>query len=174
MMTTPRVSLTPATPDDATVVGNLLQLYAHDLSAVFGLELGPDGRFSYPALALYWTEPARRFAFLIRDDGRLAGFVLATRGSPADDDPTTLDVAEFFIARRWRRGGVGRAAAQLLWERMPGLWTVRVSEGNALGLAFWEDAIARYAGRGATRRAQPGTPHPWRVFTFASRRSDGA
>ena len=36
-----------------------------------------------------------------------------------------LDVAEFFVLRRYRRSGVGRSAAFLIWKHFPGTWTVR-------------------------------------------------
>jgi predicted acetyltransferase len=105
------VALEVATPRDASVLSNLLELYAYDLSEIFPLELQPDGRFDYEQLPLYWSEPDRRFPFLIRCDARLAGFALVTRGSPASDDPADFDVAEFFVLRRYRRRGVGRQAA---------------------------------------------------------------
>jgi predicted acetyltransferase len=57
---------------DAPVLSNLLKLYAHDLSAVFALELGANGRYGYEKLPLYWSEPERRFPFLIRAGARLA------------------------------------------------------------------------------------------------------
>lgn len=65
----PPVTLDAAAPNDATLFGNLMELYIHDLSAVFpDVMLGPDGRFGYPKLPLYWSEPDRRFPFLIRCD----------------------------------------------------------------------------------------------------------
>jgi predicted acetyltransferase len=84
-----------ATLSEAPLLANLLELYLHDLSVAFpAIQLGADGRFGYPWLPLYWSEPERRFPFLIREAGRVAGFALATRGSPASDDPTVFDVAE--------------------------------------------------------------------------------
>ena len=163
------VSLDAATLADAGVLSNLLELYIHDLSAAFpGVELGSDGRFGYGKLELYWSEPESRFPFLIKRDGRVVGFALATRGSPASDDPTVFDVAEFFVIRRYRRSGVGRRAAALLWRRLPGKWIVRVSERNAAAVPFWAGAIARFAGGAATESRLPGTPHAWRVFSFVS------
>ncbi|WP_437937564.1 GNAT family N-acetyltransferase [Sorangium sp. So ce341] len=163
------VALEEATSADAPLLSNLLELYIHDLSDVFpGLHLGPDGRFGYDKLPLYWSERERRFAFVIRYDGRVAGFVLATRGSPAADNPDVLDVAEFFVLRRYRRSGVGRRAAVLLWQRFPGEWTVRVSEGNAGALAFWRGVVTELTGGAATETTRPGRPHPWRVFSFES------
>src|SRR6185295_340586 len=165
------VSLDVAPSSDAGLLANLLELYVHDLSEVFPLiELGTDGRFGYDPLPLYWSEPERRFPFLIRCGGRVAGFVLVTRGSPASDDPDVFDVAEFFILRRYRRCGVGRFAAFLVWNRLPGRWIVRVSEGNTDALPFWAGVIAEYTGGAVTQFARQGLPHAWRVFSFESPR----
>ncbi|MFI5364444.1 MAG: GNAT family N-acetyltransferase [Candidatus Binatia bacterium] len=162
------VALDVATPRDAVLLSNLLELYAHDLSEAFALELGADGRFGYAKLPLYWSEPERRFPFLIRCGTRVVGFALVTRGSPASDDPDVFDVAEFFVVRRHRRSGVGRRAAVLLWNRFAGRWTVRVSEGNHRGRSFWANVIAEYTNGALTQTTRPGSPHAWRVFSFDS------
>jgi predicted acetyltransferase len=163
------VVLDAATSADATLLSNLLELYIHDLSAAFpSVELGPDGRYGYRDLALYWSEPERRFPFLIRCDARVAGFVLAQRGSPASEDPDVFDVAEFFVLRRYRCSGVGRRAAVLLWDRFPGRWIVRVSEGNLGALPFWAGVISEFTNGAATELKRPGHPHAWRVFSFSS------
>lgn len=163
------IALDAAAPADATLLANLLELYIHDLSAAFpSVELGPDGRFGYPGLERYWAEPGRRFPFLIRCDGKVAGLALVTRGSPASDDPEVFDVAEFFVLRRYRRSGVGRRAAVLLWNRLPGRWIVRVSEGNKGALPFWTDIITEFANGAVKELTRPGNPHAWRVFSFTS------
>jgi predicted acetyltransferase len=168
------VVLAVATSADATLLSNLLELYTHDLSAAFpSIEIGPDGRYGYPQLALYWSEPERRFPFLIRCDDRVAGFALATRGSPASEDPSVFDIAEFFVLRRYRRSGVGGRAAVLLWNRLPGRWLVRVSEGNLGALPFWAGVIAELTGGAATEFKLPGDPHAWRVFSFTTFASTG-
>ena len=168
------VSLQRVTPSMAPMLSNLLELYIHDLSAIFPVELGPDGRFGYAKLPLYLTEQAARQAFLIRQGSRVAGFALVTRGSPASDDPDDLDVAEFFVLRAYRRSGVGRLAARALWDTVPGCWVVRVSEANLAGLRFWNEVIRSYTGGDYVERTRPGDPHAWRVFRFASGRAGGA
>jgi predicted acetyltransferase len=168
MLDPDEVVLDVATSRDAAIVSNLLQLYAHDLSEAFALDLGADGRFGYEKLPLYWAEPERHFPFIIRCGTRIVGFALIMRGSPASEDPDDFDVAEFFVVRRHRRSGVGRRAAFLLWNRFPVRWIVRVSEGNHSGCRFWTRVIADYTGGTLTETTRPGAPHAWRVFSFNS------
>ena len=111
------VSLVRATRDHAPLLANLLELYTHDLSAIFPVELGADGRFGYDKLPLYWDEPASRHAFLIERAGCVAGFAFATRGLQPGTAADELDVAEFFVLRAHRRAGVGRLAAARLLGR---------------------------------------------------------
>jgi predicted acetyltransferase len=190
--------LESVTAGEAGLLANLLELYSHDLSEVFPIDVGADGRFGYPQLALYWTEPERRFPFFIKRSNLILGFVLimllpchperAERvegppgkcdGGPStplrvarddtSDDPHVYDIAEFFVLRRYRRSGVGREAAFLAWDRYPGSWTVRVAEGNAGALEFWRRAIDQYAGGTVTEVRRQGDPIAWRVFEFDSR-----
>ena len=163
-------TLDPATPEDASILSDLLELYQFELRTIFALARGPDGRFGYGRLPRYWSEPETHFPFLIRVGERVAGFALATRGSPASDDPDVLDVAEFFVRTSERRAGVARRAAGLLWDRLPGRWIVRVAEANTTGLGFW-DAVVRDRTRGAfTVGTVAGRTQQFRVFSFATAR----
>jgi predicted acetyltransferase len=169
MTSASEITLDAATAAEAPLLGNLLELYVHDLSAVFSsVVLGPDGRFGYPKLPLYWSEPDRRFPFLIRCGGDVAGFALATRGSPAADDPAVFDVAEFFVLRRYRSHGVGRRAALLLWHQLPGTWTVRVAEANRGARAFWERVVTDVAGDAAKLSTHVRGHMSWQIYTFDS------
>ena len=162
------ITVDPAGPDQALLLGNLLELYMHDLSDVFPIELGPDGRFGYQDLPRYWQEPERRFAFIVRTDRDPLGFVLVTRGSPATDDPLDLDVAEFFVLRRFRRSSVGRRAAVTLWDRFPGRWVVRVAERNLSALRFWRTIIPEYTRGRFEEHGLTASGRAWSVFTFVS------
>lgn len=163
------VALEPATLGDRDLLANLMELYLHDMSEAFPIEIGPDGRFGYEKLPLYWSEPERRFPFLIRSGSQIAGFVLVMTGSPASDDPQVHDIAEFFVMRRHRRSGVGGRAAFLAWDRFPGRWIVRVSEANTAAFRFWREIIREYSAGTAIESVRSGAPHRWRVFSFDSR-----
>ena len=81
------VAVIPAGPEQQPILANLLELYAHDFSEFSNVEIGPDGRFGYNRLSLYWCD-AERHPFLVRKDGRLAGMILVKRGSEASGDAT--------------------------------------------------------------------------------------
>jgi len=175
LITEPRTSaampleLTEASAADAVLLGNLVELYIHDLSPMFPhVRLGADGRFGYPDLASYLCGSGSRRAFFIRHADGVAGFVLARRGSPVSDNPNVLDVAEFFVLRQFRGRGVGHAAAALLWRRMPGEWTVRAATTNANAVTFWRRAVAEYTKQSALEREHWNGNTKWIVFSFDS------
>jgi predicted acetyltransferase len=162
-----QVSLARVLPSERTLLANLMELYVHDLSALFPqVTLGEDGRFGYTQLPLYFDDTEPRFAFLIRADGRVAGFALATRGSPAADDPKVHDVAEFFVLRQYRRSRVGRRTAALLFRALPGSWTVRVLAQNARALAFWRETVHEFTQGTADESERHDANGVWRVFAF--------
>jgi predicted acetyltransferase len=152
------VALERATVADRTLLENLLELYAHDLSDAFQIDIDANGRFGYEKLPLYWSEPDHRFAFLIHCENRVAGFVFIVR------DENGWDVAEFFVLRRYRRSGVGRKAAFLVWDRYRGAWTVRVAETNKSAIQFWSVVIDEATNGAATESKRSG----WHVFTFVT------
>src|SRR5580698_6532517 len=128
-----------AAPAEAPIMSNLLELYAHDFSEFHDVEIGNDGRFGYPPLPLYWSDPDRH-PFFIKLDGKLAGLVLVTCKE------AVWDMAEFFILRGCRRRGIGTQVAHEVWRRFPGQWEVRVMQANVPAQRFWADAISKFAG----------------------------
>jgi predicted acetyltransferase len=162
------LELIPATPDQGSILANLLELYAHDFSEFHDLELGADGRFGYNSLPLYWRE-SNRNAFLVRLDGKWAGFVLVKGGSEISGDETIWDMAEFFIVRGHRRRGIGTGIAHEVWRRLPGLWEVRVMESNHSAHQFWERAISTFVGEAIHSLPIEKGGKRWRVFSFESK-----
>lgn len=163
------MNLRTAGPGDRELLGNLLELYIHDLSPLFPqVQLGPNGRFGYPRLPDYLANNHDRFARIIELETRPAGFVLARRGSPVSEDPAVLDIAEFFVARGYRSRGLGRHAAHALWQERAGTWTIRVAARNAAALAFWQATVASFAKRPVAPREHLVNGEPWWVFWLDS------
>jgi len=98
------ISLDPADAAEQPVLENLFQLYAYDWSELGWLDVGQSGRFADPSLAVYWQDDDRH-PFLIRVDGRLAGFALIAARSRLTGAADVFDMAEFFVMRKYRRRG---------------------------------------------------------------------
>jgi predicted acetyltransferase/uncharacterized protein (DUF983 family) len=137
------VAVEPARLHEKSVLRRLLELYRYDFSEFDGADVDEHGLFGYRYLDHYWTEPDR-LPFLIRADGKLAGFALLRREEPGQ--PETLDIAEFFIMRRFRRGGVGRHAAFALFDRFRGRWEIRETAENVPAQQFWRRIVGEYTG----------------------------
>jgi len=139
----PEVDIAVAAPEERPVLANLLQFYMHDFSEywageVIG-ELEDDGRFEDYPIDGYWSEPDC-IPLLFRLHGRPVGFALLNTvghfGLPID-----RNMAEFFVARKHRRAGVGQAAARAIFSRYPGRWEVAVARRNHRALPFWRRTV---------------------------------
>ena len=145
----PDVTLEPVGRERRETLANLFQLYAHDFSEQWfdrpEGELGEDGRLEeYALLDNYWTAP-RHEALLIRDGGRLVGFALVNAHSHSGL-PLDFQIAEFFVARKHRRGRLGRAAALAIIAARPGQWELAVARRNVAAQYFWRRVAAAVAG----------------------------
>jgi predicted acetyltransferase len=167
-MLSARIEVVPAAPDEEPILANLVQLYAHDFSEFHDLELGADGRFDYKHLPLYWRDQDRH-PFLVRIDGKLAGFVLVKRGSEISNNATVWDMAEFFVVRGHRRRGIGTGVAHQVWGRFPGMWEIRVMESNHAAHQFWAHAIAAFIGEAIQPVGVQRNGERWHLFSFESK-----
>jgi predicted acetyltransferase len=161
------IEVLPATAEQAPILANLLQLYAHDFSEFHHLDLNPDGRFSYRDLPFYWSDSDRR-PFLVTIDGKLAGFVLIKKGSEISGNAAAWDMAEFFVIRVYRRQGIGTQIAQEVWKRFPGPWEVRVMESNVPAREFWARAISTFVGETIQPMRIEKDGGYWEFFAFES------
>lgn len=140
------IDLEPACDQRATVE-NLFQFYVHDFAEFWAerqVEFDEDGRFpAYPPLAAYWSEAGAE-PYVIRVDGRLAGFVLIDRHTHSGL-PVDFNMGEFFVARHYRREGVGREAALAAIRARTGQWEIAVARRNLPAQPFWRGVAAACA-----------------------------
>lgn len=148
------VELVLAVAADVPVLRRLMQLYLYDLATLLHTlvrepawpwDIAPDGTYGDAArIESFWTDPARE-RYLLRADGVLAGFALVRRGS-VWSGPEAWEMSEFFVLGRFRRRGVGAAAARALFDAHPGTWEVAEMAYNTPAQAFWRAVIGAQSG----------------------------
>ncbi|MCM2387548.1 GNAT family N-acetyltransferase [Streptomyces albipurpureus] len=134
-----RVEVVPAAERDRNVLGNLLQLYLYDFSELRDLDVTPQGRFAYRFLDHYFREDDRE-ACLFKVSEALAGFSMTRQ---LEDG--SREMSEFFVLRRHRRHGLGKAAAQQVLRRHPGHWTLSFDRANQAAAHFWPPLVSHLA-----------------------------
>ena len=132
------IEIQQATFEDKSILRNLLELYEYDSTEIEPHDVDAHGLYGYRWLDHYWTE-AGRYPFLVKVDGKLAGFVLVRT---LEDD--TYSMAEFFLLRKYRRQGVGQFVARRIFDMFPGQWDVAQVENNHAAQAFWRKVISEY------------------------------
>jgi predicted acetyltransferase len=146
------------------VLGNLGQLYRHDLSGPYGHLPNADGTFNNRRLDLFLAEADLNVrAWLITAAGGLAGFVMT---APADGGGTSIH--DFFVVRALRRTGVGREAARQVLAMFPGRWAIAFQAYNPGVQQFWSQVATDAAGdRWRTYEGPPAANRPpdtWITF----------
>ena len=144
------VTVRPAAAEDRPLIEGLMQFYVYDFSELEPagsdrFDVGVDGRFEDYPLDSYWRNEGY-WPLLIEVGGKPAGFALVNRESHrgAVND---RHMGEFFVARKFRKGGVGTQALQQVFAMNPGVWEVAVVERNEAAKKFWEQAIRVCGGR---------------------------
>lgn len=167
-----RVTLAP--PSERALLEGLLQFYVYDFSEQEtaqsdALDFDEHGRFgTFQPPEAYWTDPEWR-AFVIRLGEKVAGFAFVNTRSHRGGQ-VQHNMAEFFVARKFRRHGVATEAVRQVLTSLPGDWEVAIKETNTAAKAFWPGAIAA---AGVTDQvAVEGDGEQWRgpiwVFSVAS------
>jgi predicted acetyltransferase len=166
-MPPPTVTLHPATDADQPTLRRLMQLYCYDFSDMIPMPFSDDALFGDPG---YIDEQLGRGhdLYLIRANGRLAGFAIVTRHSLLSPDAGITDMTQFFVIRHWRKKGVGSNAAQQLLNRYPGPWEIRVIDENTVAQAFWREVVTRHTRGNFAESRSDTNVHRGPVFTFTS------
>jgi len=96
-----------------------------------------------PDMMARWFADDSSYPLVILRDQQPQGFALVSRPMM---QRATVDyrLAEFFIARQARRRGIGREAAELIFNRFDGRWEVVEFLRNQVAVAFWRNIVAQY------------------------------
>lgn len=166
-----RVNVARAQAAERPVLEKLLQFYLYDFSELEAADsdtLDFDDHGGYgPTVppAEYWANP-NWHAWLIRFGEKIAGFAFVNTHSLLGDR-ARRNMAEFFVARKFRRHGVASEAVRQILTLLPGPWEVAVKEQNMAAKAFWPRAISAAGVTDLTR--SEGDGERWRgpIWTFS-------
>ena len=130
-------------------------------------DLGADHTGVFPSLVVTgqsttelvqsWFRDDRSVVFLILREGEPAGFALVQRAAAAQGDRARhYRLSEFFIRRQFRRLGVGRDAALLLFARFAGAWIISEQARNSGAVRFWRRVVSDYTNGDFLERREHG------------------
>jgi predicted acetyltransferase len=148
------------------------RFYVYEMSRYCGFipgwEIPQNGLFECINLSSSF-EKSDRHAFLIKADGELAGFVLVNKiGSTPDVD---WNIGEFFVVSKFQGKGVGRYAAEQVFNQFPGVWETSQMPENKAALDFWEKIVGQFTDgqyEKSLKTIPEPKPHPMVVLKFNS------
>ncbi|HXK50010.1 MAG TPA: GNAT family N-acetyltransferase [Clostridiales bacterium] len=140
-----KIEIIPVKEEEKTILGHLLELYNYDFSEFEDSDVNALGLYGYSYLDCYWTDD-RRYAYFIKVDGKLAGFVMVCDYCYVSKDKNTLFLSEFFVMRKYRRKGIGETAAKKVFLKHKGKWELTMHPENKGALRFWEKVVTEISG----------------------------
>ena len=166
------ITICKATKKDKDTIQNLGRFYIYEMSRYCGFlptwEIPPNGLFECIDLSSY-SEKSDRHAFLIKVDCELAGFVLINKiGTTPDVD---WNIGEFFVISKFQGKGIGRYAAELVFNQFPGTWETTQIPENKAAIDFWKNVVTRYTNgqfESSCKIIAEPKPHSMVVLKFAS------
>ena len=136
-------TLLQASNDHKIVMQNLMQFYIYDFSEYVKYDVEDNGLFApYPDLKDYWEGDNNKFPYIIKKNDKYVGFVLVKFIS--SKDRSYFSIAEFFILKKYRHEGIGKAIAIKVFNLHKGQWEVYQKDSNKPAQIFWNKVISEY------------------------------
>jgi predicted acetyltransferase len=142
-------------------------------------DLAPLGTGVFPALTEFghrepdqlasWFADSSAHLLTILQDDKPVGFAMVRTGLVLPGrERADFSMAEFFIARTWRRRGAGQEAVRLICDRFAGRWHIMEYLRNPGAVAFWRRVVSAYTRGDYQERSGAGELHQY--FDSGSRR----
>jgi predicted acetyltransferase len=148
-------TLRQAQPHDFPALQQMLELYQYELSDIWPQETDAEARYGYD-LARH-RQGAAFFAHVALEGSQYVGFALVAPARVTQQEGCWME--QFFILKRFRRGGAGQALAAHVLRSHPGAWEVGQMPANPAAQAFWRRVIGRLTAGRYTEVAV--TEGPW-------------
>lgn len=124
-------------------LANLMKMYCYEWSQYNLFDVDEDGVYPFEKYLHYYYERQRRYCYLARVNGFIAGFALIDDDFVLHDD-YDFSMGEFFVMYKYRRQRVGEHMARFLFDTHRGKWEVGFHPENKASEKFWLSVIAAY------------------------------
>ena len=129
--------------DEKLLLVRLMELYIYEFSIYSNEDINEYGHYRYGHIDDYWEEEGR-FPYLIRVDGKIAGFALVCPHCDYRKEEGARCIGEFFVMLKYRRMGIGEKVAAQLFDRHRGLWEICYWRNNLPASKFWKKVVEKY------------------------------
>lgn len=129
--------------EQKSILRQLIELYEYDFSEFNDSDVNEQGYYGYTYFDHYWTDE-NRFPYFIKFNEQYAGFVLVNSFCYLYENEPARSIAEFFVMRKYRRRGIGKAVARKIFDKHRGNWEVLQHENNTASYQFWKEVISCY------------------------------
>lgn len=149
-----KIELIPVHIENKAILSNLYQLYQYDFSSYTNQDVNVDGRYEVN-IDFFWEGDGRWKPFFIKTSNSIVGFlVVLFENMDIDPDPTHV-IYDFIILQKYRRTGIGRAAALEALKMYKANWAVSQMDNNTPAIAFWRNVISELKGSHFTEIYKP-------------------
>jgi len=131
------LELRKANPEDFPALQQMLELYQYDISHIYLQDTDAEAKYGYNLDRQRQDE--RFHAHIALEGSQYIGFALVAPAIVTRKEGSWLE--QFFILKRYRRSGAGRALALHVFQSYPGLWEVGQMPANHAAQAFWRQVI---------------------------------
>jgi len=139
------IEITPVERDEKEILRNLMEKYDYELSQYGGDDVNKLGLYGFDYLDNYWQEGTTRKAFFIKVNRKLAGFAMIISDYfYLDDRKTDYVMSDFFVMYKYRGLGVGKFAANYLFDKFMGIWQLNTFNRNTNSVGFWSKVVSDY------------------------------
>jgi len=155
---------TRGVPSDRRWIESVYRDYLTDL-APLGTgtfpALGEIGHREPDLLASWFADSSAQILTILQNDQPVGFALVRVRYPLAIGATVDYSMAEFFVARAWRRHGVGQEAVRLIFDRFAGRWHIMEYLRNPGAISFWRRVVAEYTSGRYQERGGNGEIHQY-------------
>ena len=142
------IEITAMERDEKEILLNLLEKYEYELSQYFVHYVNDLGLYGFEHLDGvddFYFKNSKGWVFFIRVDGKLAGFAVVLNDyAYLKSRKTDYVLSDLFVMYRYRGTGVGKFAANYLFDKFKGAWQLNAFTKNTNAVRFWVKTIGDY------------------------------